>query len=144
VITSGIETSEYEFKFVPEKDKKGKGTGQACITKISAYSVMDRCKSGSIKEKQTPKLLKHEQGHFDISEIWARRLNKKLQGLCGRGKTVKEAEDDLKKEVDKLFDEHFKDLDKMQKDYDKETEGSRNDAKQTEWNKKISDLLKAG
>ena len=36
-------------------------------------------KSWVVRGKETPELLKHEQGHFDIAEIYARKIRKKLQ-----------------------------------------------------------------
>ena len=147
----GIKLSEIGFDFISEEAKEGKLPKNilACLTDVTAFSIMDRCQSWSIKEKWSNALLKHEQGHFDISEIWARRLNKKLQdmvrtGLCGRGKTEKEAEADLKKDVDNIFEKHVKNEDEMQKKYDEETKDGRDNTKQTIWNKNISELLKEG
>ena len=131
-----------EYKYDSSKVSREKSGFLACIVNARASSYMDSCKSGYIVKEKSVKLLKHEQGHFDISEIWARKLNKKLQGLCGRGKTVKDATDDLQKQVQKAYDESERDRDKMEKDYDKETKGGTDDAKQAEWDKMISDLLK--
>ena len=146
----GIKLSKIGFDFINEKAKKGNLPKyiRACLTDVTAFSIMDRCQSWSIKKKWSNELRKHEQGHFDISEIWARKLDKKLQEmvrneLCGRGRTEKEAEADLKKDIDNLFETYVEDEDEMQKKYDKETKNGKNNKQQTSWNEKLSDLLKS-
>jgi hypothetical protein len=81
-------------------------------------------------------ILSHEQGHFDIAEIFARKLNKSLKeytvGNVGN----------LNKEVNKIYDNTMHQLHNMQVAYDTETNFSINKARQEEWLKKISSELK--
>jgi hypothetical protein len=79
--------------------------------------------------------LKHEQGHFDIAELFARRLKKKFREYKANIATIKQ---DFKI----LFEENNKERDKMDNLYDKETNFSRNKPKQAYWNKKILAELK--
>ena len=84
---------------------------------------------------KTDYILAHEQGHFDIAEIFARKLNKQMSEYVFNKNTFK---DDLKKSYLLLSDEK----DAFQNKYDEETNHSINKDRQTEWLKKIDDLLK--
>ena len=77
----------------------------------------------------------HEQGHFDIAEIFARRLNKQMSEYVFNKNTFK---DDLKKIYMSLTSEK----DSFQNRYDEETNHSINKEKQSEWLKKIEGFLK--
>ena len=74
--------------------------------------------------------LKHEQVHFDISEIYARKLKKEISQLL-LSDTIN------KKYLDFLFDKFIIEMNEYQDLYDKETNHSINNEKQLEWNNKI-------
>jgi Bacterial protein of unknown function (DUF922) len=80
-------------------------------------------------------ILSHEQGHFDIAEIFARILNKKMSGYQFNRRTYQ-------KDLKKIYDETTDAKEEMQDKYDYETKHSINRAKQAEWLKKIETLLK--
>ncbi len=84
---------------------------------------------------KTPYILAHEQGHFDISEIFARMLNKNLKEYTFNKRTYQQ---DLKKIYQDILDEK----ETMQNRYDRETNHSINKEKQEEWLKQINKLLK--
>ena len=84
---------------------------------------------------KTDYILAHEQGHFDIAEIYARKLNKVL-------KAYKPDENNLSKDVNKIYEKMMKAYYDEQEVYDKETNFSINHAKQEEWLRKISEDLK--
>ena len=77
--------------------------------------------------------LSHEQLHFDISELFARQMRKKLRETS--------FSDNVKAEIRKIYKETLEELQKFQELYDWETDFSRNRAKQLEWNQKIDSLL---
>lgn len=85
---------------------------------------------------KTDYILGHEQGHFDIAEIFARKLNKQMSEYGFNKNTFK---DDLKNIYMKLTGEK----DDFQNQYDKETNHSINKEKQAEWLRKIEEELKA-
>jgi predicted secreted Zn-dependent protease len=81
-------------------------------------------------------ILSHEQGHFDIAEINARRLNRELQGYTvGTTETIS-------KDLNAIYQKNMRELRDMQTLYDSETDFSRNPEKQAEWLKKIKTTLK--
>lgn len=87
-------------------------------------------------KKKSVELLKHEQGHFDITEIFARKLRQTLQNKTYRNYKS------IGKEVDKIYNKNNMAWRKFQNLYDKETDHSKNKAEQLEWNTKIQSQLK--
>ena len=93
-------------------------------------------KNSSWGRVKTDYILSHEQGHFDIAEIYARKLYK---GLKEYKPDVKKAN----KEVNKIYENVMRGLRDEQIEYDRETNFSINKEKQNEWLKKISADLKS-
>lgn len=79
-------------------------------------------------------ILNHEQGHFDISELYARYLHEAIINHRLNLKT-------LKTDLNDIYAEQMKKKEAFQNLYDTETDFSRNKQKQLEWSKKIADLL---
>ncbi len=85
--------------------------------------------------KANPKLLKHEQLHFDIAEIHARKLRKELQATHI---TLQ----NLERKADELYQSNWDKLNSMQNAYDRETDHSIIVVKQKEWEERVAVLLK--
>lgn len=83
---------------------------------------------------KTDYILSHEQGHFNISEIFARKLKKKIIEYQFNSRTYQ-------KDLAKIYKAITDEKEKMQRDYDQETNHSINKTKQAEWLKKINSLL---
>jgi predicted secreted Zn-dependent protease len=83
---------------------------------------------------KTGYILSHEQGHFDIAEIHARILQKRMSEYVFNTRT---AQKDLKQ----IYKEVTEAKEKMQNDYDRETRHSINKARQAEWLEVIAALL---
>jgi hypothetical protein len=96
----------------------------------------DPKKSWVKANEATDKLLVHEQIHFDIYELYARIMIKKIED----SKTLsgKNFSDKMKK----VFNDTFEELVKFQRKYDHETDHSKKEDKQKEWNEKIVKMLK--
>lgn len=80
-------------------------------------------------------ILKHEQGHFDIAEIFARKLNKSVSEYQFNRAS-------FKKDLDGIYKSVVDEKENFQQQYDDETDYSRNKTKQEEWLKKIGSELK--
>ncbi len=91
-------------------------------------------KSRSWGRHKTDYILSHEQGHFDIAEIHARILHKRMSEYKFNKRTYQ-------KDLKKIYEEVSEDKSEMQEDYDAETRHSINREKQAEWLKKIEKLL---
>jgi hypothetical protein len=77
----------------------------------------------------------HEQGHFDITEIFARRLRKRLQEFVPK-------RGDLPHQLNLLYNETENERDAMEKLYDRETKHSVDSFRQARWNARIRNELK--
>jgi hypothetical protein len=83
---------------------------------------------------RTDYILAHEQGHFDITEIFARRLNEALQNYRFNRKT-------FKKDISQVYQAIVSQKEEYQKVYDAETDHSRNRKAQYDWLERIDGLL---
>ncbi len=92
---------------------------------FDVHSFFDSQMSWSKTEKQNDFLLKHEQLHFDISELHARKL-KKAFSIYAFSKSPQ-------KEVEKIFARINKERQVMQNKYDEETNHSKNKEMQAKW-----------
>jgi predicted secreted Zn-dependent protease len=85
--------------------------------------------------RKTADLLKHEQGHFDITVLTIRALAMELQRLTAPSAAL------LGQQVEALRQKHQRFADAIEEKYDDETEHSRNKAVQDKWNQAIRSAL---
>lgn len=78
-------------------------------------------------------LLEHEQTHFNISELYARKLKKELSELI--------ASDSVGEEAERVYHTIQKQHASLQNIYDRESKHSLNVERELEWQKKIQDSL---
>ncbi len=83
---------------------------------------------------KTQYILAHEQGHFDITEIYARKLHKELLNYKFNRRTFRQ-------DVNVIYDRIVKEKENLQFAYDGLTDHSRNKTVQKEWLEKIQELL---
>ncbi|HTL10114.1 MAG TPA: DUF922 domain-containing protein [Chitinophagaceae bacterium] len=93
-------------------------------------------KNSSWGRVKTDYILAHEQGHFDIAEIYARKLNKMVKAYRFNPATAQ-------KELPALYQKIMDELAAAQNTYDKDTDFSRDKEEQAAWSEKINrDLFK--
>jgi hypothetical protein len=80
-------------------------------------------------------ILAHEQGHFDIAEIFARKLYKKLT-------EYRFNKNRYQTDLQQIYQDITDAKEEMQNQYDRETNHSINNEKQAEWLDKIMKELK--
>ena len=90
------------------------------------------------KEK-TGSLLSHENLHFDIAELYARKIRKEIKKYFDR--TNKSDVQKLNKKFSKIYNKTYDDYEKYQQLYDKETAYSTNKKEQDRWEGKIEKEL---
>ena len=83
---------------------------------------------------KTDYILAHEQAHFDITEIFARKLNEALQNYQFNKRS-------FKKDISQIYQSVVDQKEAFQKQYDSETDHSRNRKMQYDWLEKIETLL---
>lgn len=104
-------------------------------SEVIVKCFFDRSKSWT-KDRQSAYLLAHEQLHFDITELFVRKLRKQLSKFgnnCER----------LNNHVEKYYNENYKEFAAYQNAYDRESEHSINKEKQAYWERKIAKELQA-
>jgi len=99
--------------------------------KVGAFFYPD--KSWYRPELCDESVLQHEQLHFDISELYARKLKKELEST--------RFSKNVKKEVQAIYDRILVELSALQSRYDHETNYSRDTRKQLFWVQKIHQAL---
>lgn len=83
---------------------------------------------------KTGYILSHEQGHFDITEIFARKLNEALQQYQFNRRT-------FKKDINRIYQSVVQQKENFQKKYDEATDHSRKRKEQYDWCDTIDHLL---
>jgi hypothetical protein len=100
-----------------------------------SFSITCRfSKNRSWGKHRTEYILQHEQGHFDITEIFARKLAKELLNYKFNRKSYQE-------DINAIYNRVMEDKEKFQDEYDGKTDYSRNKIKQAEWLKRIQKEL---
>jgi len=88
-------------------------------------------------DEKSDDLLRHEQGHFDIAEVYARKFRKKLKE---EGKEICKSKDP-KTEIDNRFNDIEEEWGATADKYDSETKHGADRDKQKEWDEKIQKCL---
>lgn len=92
-------------------------------------------RSWSIKKKQNDYILQHEQLHFDITELYTRKLVKLLH------ENIKTKKDVAK--LNSIVQNNMKEWNQTQSKYDAETKHSIIEVKQIQWNEYVASELDA-
>jgi hypothetical protein len=96
-------------------------------TKVEAHFYPD--KSWYIKEKGNNRILKHEQLHFDITELCVRQFRSAISDL--------KISQDISVQLERLHTAINDEVDRMQKQYDIETNHSMDAVEQKRWEEYI-------
>jgi hypothetical protein len=110
---------------------KGKGKS-VIVVDVDLEIKVVKFDSWSVVSVQSPDLLLHEQGHYDILALSARDFYRQVKLLVGKSTA------DLQRQVTDLQEKMNRRVNAIDKRYDTETNHSRDTAKQTAWNKSIA------
>ncbi|MBI3253242.1 MAG: DUF922 domain-containing protein, partial [Nitrosopumilales archaeon] len=128
--------TESQWRF----EKTSSASCQYKITQMDVPAYFLPHSSWVKSEYENDYLLKHEQGHFDIAEINARQF----RALVGQVFPCPAGKFDVTKinaEISQNWSDNLKQLEDMNSQYDKETNGSQNEERQEDWNAKLQSLL---
>lgn len=104
---------------------------------IECYFLEDE--SWVFREHATSKLLNHEQGHFDIAEIYARRMRRQLKEY--EMPVWRFSSNNHMRDVKGIYNNLYDEMEGIQKQYDRDTgHGTRGGAQQ-EWDRWIESTL---
>ncbi len=96
----------------------------------SFYAFFVPASSWYLKDKVSDKILLHEQLHFDVAELYARKLRKIFSEIIVSPVSSKT-----------VFEKVYKEYRSMQQQYDKETQNGINEEAQKRWVLKIRNGL---
>ncbi len=128
-----------------EESKQGQVT--ASLVRFDCWSQFDGDKSWN-KEPTDLRLLAHEQGHFDIAELYARRAQKRFdkiiadKSLVGHGRDERTAVADLNRKIRDEMKAVFDSERDEQAEYDRLTTHGRDFEAQAKERKRIDERLK--
>lgn len=145
---SGSQLRWEDFRGVPPEDKtvaattasgisytfKTKGMPGEYTLDYEVIAFFYPEKSWYHAELSNPVVLMHEQLHFDITELYARRMRKMLSEST--------FSKNVRSDVRQIFSKINRELKAFQDRYDLETDFSRNPTAQQRWNEKIAAKLK--
>lgn len=89
------------------------------------------------RDNQTAPLLAHEQLHFDIAELYARKMRQKMFQYVGMN-AEEFAKRKLSDEVKKIYRDYYNEMTDEQKRYDTEARHGLDTEAQANWEKLVS------
>jgi hypothetical protein len=115
---------QYDYRFTGAKTGSDEWTVRLSRFTCKAVLVPEKCWNTM---PGSPRVLDHEQGHFDLAEIFARRTQQHFDRLMAdrkakaTGMDSRSARKALENDIKKAMAEVYESLNKAQKTYDEET-----------------------
>jgi hypothetical protein len=97
-------------------------------------SYFNQLNSWSKKDEENQRLLDHEQLHFDIAEVYARKLRKRFD-------ETKFDKRNSNQQASQIFKETLNECHKIQEAYDEETNHGLHEEHQTNWSLNVDNQL---
>lgn len=114
------------------------------LASITVTNSMEPTLSWAVPGKTYASVLRHEQLHFDLNEVYRRKLECLLQGTPAcTGATQQGAVDLLNASLHQTANTVLQKLTDMQALYDSQTSHGNNSAEQARWETSIADWLSA-
>ena len=135
----------YTYRFRTQSSQ-GRWTSQAEQVDFFSVFIPEKSWNTALDNKL---LLDHEQGHFDLTEVYARRVQGRIFDLYKAGKlksvggSEQQAVDSLVKVLEVELKKGLEELAETHKRYDADTENGSDEPSQGGWRKKINADLKA-
>ena len=108
---------------------------------LTVTNTMAPSLSWVVPGKECETILNHEQRHFDLNEVYRRKLGLSLSRLTVTGASAEITKKLLKEKIDATANEIFGALQEMQTCYDHETAHGMNSAEQARWDAMIDSWL---
>lgn len=108
-----------------------------CVQELVVSNMMNPRFSWVVQSKATPAILRHEQFHFDLNEVYRLRLVETLADLQIQGSTAEATMTALDERIQQTADGILDRLSAMQDLYDRETANSTDSDVQARWESDI-------
>ncbi len=110
------------------------GNGEAA--KVYVFNTFDKQKSWVREGFQLPEVLQHEQGHWDICELYTRHMRARFDAAHITGANLQSA-------VSRIYDDVSNEYTARQEQYEQETQHGTVAREQQRWSRMIADELTA-
>jgi hypothetical protein len=137
-IMSGVHVDPFDV----EVEHLGGNSWIARAKEPRVYSYMDPSLSGVRPAGNSDYTLAHEQLHFDISELYARRMLTALREVEVKGEDPVRVRFDLEERLFRVRAELLSELGDMQDRYDRDCGHGKKKRSQKNWQKKIAKQLR--
>jgi hypothetical protein len=102
---------------------------------VDIFNTFNPSSSWVLHDQRNPALLAHEQGHFDICELYTRKLRERVSKLVVAASNFSEV-------YKRVYAELYKEYDAAQQRYEEETMHGLIEKKQLAWQMKIANDLR--
>jgi len=110
-------------------------------TSVQVVNLMDCRGSWCVLSRTSSNTLRHEQGHFDLQEVYCRKLRTALPAISAQASSDSAAKQMIQRIIQDTAGSILGMLESMQDRYDRETVHSTNVQMQDHWCSQISDWL---
>lgn len=115
--------------------------GEIDRSSLNVINTMEPSLSWVVPGKECATTLNHEQRHFDLNEVYRRKLDLSLSRLTATGASAEITKKLLKERIDATANQVLDALQAMQSRYDRETAHGMNSAEQSRWDGMIDAWL---
>ncbi len=140
-----VTTPDTGYQVQEVRDEQGQSTYSGRLTKLAFVAEMDRkCSWWNPEQKSTSDeyVLQHEQIHFALAELAARRQNEKAVQLVAhfeiKAASAEEAKAQIEHEVTEMVEEAMEELLDENEDFDEETSVKHDPVRQQVWFDRVS------
>ncbi len=120
---------------------QGGSTWVGTVESLSVLNAMDTARSWVVANRQSPQALSHEQTHFNLNEVYRRKMESALRCQQATGTTAEATQSALAQKLHQTADALLDRAAEMQSQYDRETRHGSDAAKQAEWNQRVMKWL---
>lgn len=125
----------------PSLSAAAEGGWLARATRVCVRAYMHKYRSGKASRRPGRAVLAHEQGHFDIAQLFAGILAARIEALSVRAGSPPEARTALRREIWAIYAGTMVEFEQMQKRYERRTSFGRSRAQQARWTEEVAARL---
>ena len=130
-------TVKWHTQYAVRSERSGGYSWIGTVEDVLISNSMNPRFSWVISSKATAAILRHEQVHFDLNEVYARRLAETLSGVQVSGTTAENTLSQLGEMIQQTADDILDRLSVIQDRYDAETSHGTNASAQAQWESDI-------
>jgi len=132
----------YRYQYVTEFDAASKRyCSRVYAPAVQVACMIDPLSSWVRPDARTDRLLNHEQRHFDLAQVYARKIQAAISVVLAHGATASAAQGALTAQVQSTAAQVNSAWHEVDGEYDQETGGGTNPVAQQQWDQRIDSWL---